>query len=244
MGDMRKIDEVPSSEAIQTFESLKGELVEIPEMLLAGLRFSAEEAASRGLWLSGNAARDETLFSNMYRTPPLDEIRSMRARSLAIKGAELVESPDTPAQPPDIERARHLREKHLSINGAVFFDDEAVQKKLAEIRSGQGHHDLGGDMIGIAAIETQNWKRLASTNMVSKKEVAEIEALGVDILRWAGRREDETRSSAREMEQRAWTYMAGAYNLIRDYAQVIYRDESEVWKRDYPSLFSPIRPEK
>ncbi len=38
--------------------------------------------------------------------------------------------------------------------------------------------------------------------------------------------------------------MATAYQLIRDYAQVIYRDEPDTWRRDYPSLFTHEGPTK
>jgi hypothetical protein len=43
----------------------------------------------RGLWLGRNAERDLDHFVEIYRDPPISEIKSMITQSLAIKGASI-----------------------------------------------------------------------------------------------------------------------------------------------------------
>jgi len=84
---------------------------------------------------------------------PLAQIDSLRQRSLAVLGAEIVTGvPDEVPSPPDLARARELRKKHLAILSGVFFGDQKVTKKLEDIRGGRGNRDLGTDLMELSAV--------------------------------------------------------------------------------------------
>lgn len=231
--------EIPTAEAIAAYQAVKPMLDALPEEALYALRFPAPEATARGLWVAGNAERDRERFIEMYKDPPLEAIDSLEQRALAVKGAELAApDPDTPAEPPDLERGRELRKKHLKVLDAVFFGDAGTTEKLEEIRSGRGNRDLGSDLIDLSALEAKHWPRVLATGLISADERKELDPLGAATLRWAGR-SDTPAPNPREAEQRAWTHMAQAYNLVRDYAFVLYRDDPDGYARDYPALSAP-----
>jgi hypothetical protein len=240
------VEEIPEVEAIASYESLKELLDDLPTDGLRSLRFTANEAASRGLWLAGNAQRDGAKFVAMYANPPLAEIESIKQRALAVKGAELLATKTGQTlEQPDIAGARIIRKRHLKIVDAVVGETPDNMQQIADIIQGRGTRDLGSDLIDLAALERANWSAIVATGLVQEADLEQMDQLGVQILAWAGRSGEGTPdTNPRGAEQRAWTYMATAYQIIRDYAQVIYRDDPDTWRRDYPSLFTHEGPTK
>lgn len=232
-------------EAVRAFEELLPALLAIPEAELLPLRYTATEATLRGLWLSQNALRDLPRFEHLYKNPPLSEIRQMRTRALAIKGADLAaHTNEVTSEAPDIVGLRNLRDKGLAVLRAVFHADEAMLARVAAIEAGSGHSDLGSDAIETASLLRSHWDPVAKTGLVLAAEVESLDQGGVDVLRWAGRRGESYKSVNRENEQRAFTLMAQTYALIRDHAFLIWRLQAEVWQTDYPSLYSPSTGQK
>lgn len=232
--------EIPEVEAIAAFEELKGALEALDETKLRALRFPASEAASRGLWLAGNAERDRSRFEAQFTSPPLEAIDSLRKRALAVKGAELTAAKAATApEPPDLDAARSLRRRHLKVVDAVLDGEPEHEAAIAQIVSGRGTRDLGSDLVELAAMERKQWARISATGLVNEAELERMDQLGVDVLRWAGRK-DEPGAAAdpRAAERRAFTYLAEAYDLVRDHARLVYRDDPDAWQRDYPSLYT------
>ena len=229
-------------DARAAFESLKPVLIEMDDGALIPIRYTATEAVVRGLWVSDNAERDLEQFEATYREPPVEEIQSLRRRTLAVKGAELAEKPAASLSPPDVDRTKVLRKKFIAVERAVFLGDDEKQAELDEIEKGYGHRDLGSDGIMLADIADQNWTAIAPTELIDRAEVDELRRRSLDVLHWAGRREGKSQSSSRLMEQRAWSYMAEAYNEIRDLAFSMYRNNKALWERDYPSLYAEKPP--
>lgn len=238
------VQAIPEVEAIAAFRSLQTNLERIAPEELIPLRYSANEATARGLWLAEHAQRDREYYVRVYKEPPQEAIQSMRARALAIKGAELATNPapTAPVNLPDTHWAYSVRERHLHLLRAAFYQDEAIISKLDAIASGKGFMDLGSDLMELAVLEREKWATLATTNLVRQDELEKMGQVGTELIKWAGRKQDSRRSTTREMEQRAWTYMARAYHLLRDYAYLFYRDKPEIWEHDYPSLYTYTAP--
>lgn len=243
----QQIETIVPSIAIKAYKAEEKQLLGIPKDQLLPLRYTAAEATSRGLWLGQNAERDLQLFRACYRKPPEAEIRTMVSRALAVKGAEdiMLDPPDEQeaSRTPDFDSARDLKGRHIKIVSAVAHDKPEIQKKLEAILPGRGHQDLGSDLIDLVKLEQNHWESFGPTGLASFEELREMEALGIRILRWTARRNRKERKlSVRAAEQRAWTHMAQAYLKIRAYAYVLFLDDLDKWRRDYPSLFAVISP--
>jgi hypothetical protein len=138
----------------------------------------------------------------------------------------------------DFEWARQQRQRTLKVSEAVCFGDEDKLAELGAIYLGRGNRDLGTDLIDIAAFVRKNGKIFESTGLITEADLVKMETVGREIVEWTLRRGDDVGS--RFAEQRAWTSMAKAYELIRCHAHPLYFGREDEWVTRYPSLFSPV----
>ena len=228
---------IPVSDTVIAYNRLKHNLENIPDHKIRKLRFSASEATARGLWLASNAVRDILLFEEVYKNPPIAEINGLEQASLAIKGAQFLDNPDSIILPPDMIRAKEIRKKHLAILIALFFDDKILIEQINKINKGKGHLNLGSDMIDIAAFESKHWDKFKHTKLVTRDDIIELDKLGQEILVWVGQK-TKIFNNTRNKERRAWSYMVKLYNIVRNHAYLLFVDNPKKWKEDYPNLMS------
>lgn len=83
------LDTIPDVEFLEAFDRVRSDLDKIPSKDLEPVRLNTEEATARGMRAADNAHRDRYRFEETYAEPPLEEIDWLRARAMAVKGAEL-----------------------------------------------------------------------------------------------------------------------------------------------------------
>jgi hypothetical protein len=200
------------------------------------------DAAARGLWVSGNAEQDLPALEETYKEPPVKAVKSIRRFSQCVVGAALTAEADQKAEPPDFETAKALRDLLLAVVTLLFMRNDDKRAEIAEIQKGQGHEDLADDLLKLIKMVFDDWKTVEKKDLVNREQVDQAAAIATEIIAWTGRREGSKKSMTRELEQRAWTLMADAYDEIRDYTYVLYRKDLEAWNRLYPSLYTPTAP--
>lgn len=113
-------DSIPDVEFLEAFERTREALDAIPAEKLAPVRVNPSEAMARGIRVAENAQRDRVAFEAMYVNPPLEAIDWLRARAMAVKGAELSakkHEAEGAVRAPDFTAARAERDGHKSQSG-------------------------------------------------------------------------------------------------------------------------------
>ena len=87
-------------------------------------------------------------------------------------------SPEKKVTPPDIDRAKFLRKKHLTILPAIFFNNEELIDKVKDIHKGRGYLNLGSDLVDMASLESNNWDLIKESGLINNDEIEELDDIG------------------------------------------------------------------
>jgi hypothetical protein len=240
--ETRKNEKYPRVQVLAELEAERPVLEQIPEDELLRVVLSPDMATSRGLQLAEVATRDLSVFEEQFKKSPRKIIESMPRKSLAVTGAAVkIEDEDgRELEEPDYARATTLVNRQLNVIEVVCVGDADVEARIAEIRPGQGRRDIGTDAIATAALSRQTWDRIGPTGLVTRKEVEELETLGLSIIHWLDRKVESRRS--RLLYARAFTSLARSYIEIREHARFAFRHDPDHWVEAYPSLFDQPKP--
>ena len=220
--------------SVQAVRTLESELMAIPENKVKKRRMEPEDATSVGLFMASNARKDLTKLNLVYKESLAPDMDKLELASRAVKGTAIIASRKKKLKKPDIEGGENIRSRHLTCLHGACVDSPELFNQIKKIDKSKGHLKLGGDLISIASFELVNWELIETKNFTTKERIAEIEDLGYQILEWVKAR--ESKSKDQKLEHRAWTYMSELYNKIRIHARVIYLDDKETWKENYPTL--------
>ncbi len=220
----------PPGEAIAAYYEIRSSLSELARDELLPLPQDLTRSIGNGLKVASSAIGDRQRFIDVYRNPPLELIDSLRTRALALRGAAIVTGSSSRERgTDDIERARKLRARHVTLIRAIFFGDETMEARLSQTVLNRCAEQSGSALLALAALERKHWELISTTGLISVEEVAELEALGRGISIRKG-------ALRGEWERRAWTAMSAACRCVRDHAYILYCRDLMEWDRLYPSL--------
>lgn len=217
------------AEAIAAYHEIEARLREIPSNELLPLPPDLDNALNKALTISTSADGDRKRFEAVYRTPPLGEIESVRKNVLAVRGAMLVSRDGVGARSPDLERAKQLRARHVSLLRAIFFGDETMETLLTQTVLGPQPAQSGNALSALAALERQHWPLISATGLISAAEVSELRRLSERISR-------SSRTFSQDPARRTWTSVARSCRILRNHAYLIHCDDLAEWELRYPRL--------
>ena len=219
--------------SVQAVQTLEPKLRAISEAEIKTRWMELEAATSAGLFMVSNSRNDLTKLEAVFKQSLVPEVELLELATRAVKGAAILAA-RTKLKRPDIEGANKIKSRHFTCLHGACVDYPELIERIKKIGKGKSHLKLGGTLISLASFELDNWDLIETKNFTTKERIAEIEDLGYQILEWVKVR--DTKSKDHNLEHRAWTYMSKLYNKIRIYARVIYLEDKETWKQNYPAL--------
>lgn len=137
-----------------------------------------------------------------------------------------------------VERATMLRTRLMDLLSYHLSDAPTYAARLAAIRAGQGHSDLGDDLVRIGAIWAETEPQLRrDPKLYAAGDGALAEATGREILSTIARAESAASRKARVAFLQQWTLVVDCYELVREVGAYLTRKERG--QERFPSVYSP-----
>lgn len=152
--------------------------------------------------------------------PPLAELSRLRTRALGLLYTHLRQVPPTERSlEADLEVAKDLRDRLLSVADAHVRYGEMSANSVAKIREGSGHLDRANDLIALSALFRSSWKSLEPRTLVSRSELDQASELGTRLIALLGER---SLSASPPRSGRPWSdQRSRAFTLfLRDYTEI------------------------
>lgn len=130
------------------------------------------------------------------------------------------------------DEASALRETLLVAAEALAHRGLLDSKRVAEIRSGQGHKDPSSDLVTLAALFTSQWERIKTKTAVEPHEIARADELGPKLVMVMGAKEAAGPGGkpvdTADRLARAFTLLARAYDACRRAVAYVRWEQGDV----------------
>ncbi len=208
--------------AMQAFESVRAEIVEVPTSALVPVNLDVPRAARRGLVV---AKRITPLLPALSIMGHLDfaRVQKLPTYALALLCAhELAEVPDDRQVPLTelVAQAMPLRADLLETAEMLAHFGLVSQERVAFIRRGHGHADTAADLLALGRLLGDAWPKIKDKVVITRAQVDEAIPLSARLQRAIGERESNAdplaeRTDARHVRAQAFTLFMRAYDECR-----------------------------
>jgi hypothetical protein len=220
----------------QAFVQLEARLAELPRAEIEEPRASPERAAATALAVAELCARPEVrerfsrlAAAGLFELALLDELplaaRAARhARQLLVQTSAAASSAQLPSEL--LAEAGGQRNRMLKVLDYNCGEDPGVAARLAAVRGGKGHFDLGNDLLVLADLYRANRTLLAldqrhyraadeeAARAIAGRIFSALSASGAPgVGRWT------------ELQARSWTHLARIYGEVRRAGQFLFYHE-------------------
>lgn len=215
------IPTLPTISAEHAFTEIKDEVDAVPESELVPINVDLANACAIGL---ATADLLDPLLPEMTELPGFDYDRVVKLRTYALAAlyanAVYTASLNDRAVATLLEEATPLRENLLIAAEALAHRDILSAPRVAEIRSGQGHHDVADDLIALAALFREAWSAVKGKTVVTIEEVDRAAVLGSQLHAALGARHVGTdgptgSQNLWKTRERAFSLFVHVYNECR-----------------------------
>ena len=223
------------AEALAELANLKAEISKIPKHECFKLGLPPIMAARRGVQLHQVALRDRALFAETFVKPPLDEIDTLRARSLALWAAQVeldrideIDQDQRGELPALAAMALRQRKEFMNAARFIWLGDTQVQAVLEGLRRGRGSTGRADDLTTLAALFRARFDDVKARTAITRDQIDELARLGSRLLLLIDPPEEGTATNdARWLRNQAYTYFVRAYGEIRDAARYLFRQDPQ-----------------
>mgnify|MGYP001218694807 CR=1 FL=1 len=174
---------------------------------------------------------------------PISSLDNLQTYALGAWYAHLLTLPpvvEENAKKPLVEEATTLRKDLLVAAEALAHRNLVDPKHVAQIRSGQGHIDMAGDLVALATLFANNWDAVSNKTAVTLEEVERAAVLGPQLLAAIGIQQqglDRSPTQLADQRRRAFTLLVRAYDECRRAVTYLRWAEGDVAAL-VPSLFA------
>lgn len=204
------------------------------------------EVVNNAMRIARSLAEDVVKFQTTFTTAGFDVkmYNDVEKRALAFWQADVnfrqkLDPENRLAQL--VPEATMMKKTLLPAAEYLWGNEPELGPKVAAIRSGSGHLDLADDLMSLATLFMDHWTDVDGKSRVTKNQLGRARELGMEIVKTVAPK-DEARpvSDARDLRNRAGTYLRQACEEIRAAAAFMYRKTPDAMDR-YPAPYSPKR---
>lgn len=235
--------------AAEDLEVIEDKLWAMPRSEVQVFRFSVPRAVANALRVHRAYVANRPRFEETFKPGAFDaEVAAGIARSSgALWQADvLLRQVVTPTGLLDeiLAKATPLRSRMLNAAMYLWLDDAELGPQVAEIRSGSGHMDQADDLVALATLFDQRFAEVKDSSKVTRGDVGLAAELGMALMKSLDPPGSAEIDRARDLRNRAGTYLRRQVDLVRAAAGYVHRDDPEAL-RAYPSLqYRPRRPRR
>lgn len=199
--------------AAEAYAAIQSKLDTFPEDDLVPINVDISSACALGL---GAAELIKSLEADFATLPDFDHdaVAKLRIYALAAIYANAVytDSLNDRSLRALLEQASPLREGLLVAAEALAHRNLLSASRVAEIRSGQGHHDTADDLISLAALFRASWSDLEGKTAVTEEELRQAALLGSQLHAALGAK--RVGAEGRTGSQELWNTRHRAFSLF------------------------------
>jgi hypothetical protein len=228
---LRNID---PKNATQALETVKPDLMKIPERQLEPIRTDVMRAVSVVLTVRPNIMEDKPRFQKHFNDFPMENIDRLETYAMAMWHAEneyrrrQVEE-DIRRNPPVelVERCKDLRDEMMAGIHYFYRRDPRVRDLINDMRHSTDYRDLADDLHRLTDLFNTHWNRVENRTHVTREMVDQANDFSTKLTNFINTNEPQNLKPFVELRLRAWNMLQRTYNEIREGARYIYRHEPE-----------------
>jgi len=223
------------AQAAAAFTKIKPHLAKLGPEEVIGVSVDISTAVSIALGAVTNLRPMRDAIVAELPKHPVEMLDDLEDYALALWYAQLLHQNQEGGESPKkiVEEAAPLRESLLIAAEALAHRGLLDAKRVAEIRSGRGHHDVAGDLTALATLFTSQWERVKTKTAVEEQEVARADELGTKLLLALGAKDANGAAAGKPVDSadrlaRAFTLLHTAYNACRRAAAYLRWEQGDV----------------